>query len=145
MPYVAHPSASVLPPPETKMWRFMSFEKFADMLLSSSLYFSQAQILRNIDPFEGALPDLNLASYRQLSEDPDLLRTLLGINSDDILEAYRQLFAFDAVVERRRIWRYITYINCWHMSDHESALLWSAYAKNGVAVESSVLSIRREH
>ena len=70
MPYVAHPSASALPPPETKIWRFMSFEKFADMLLSSSLYFSQAQILRNIDPFEGALPDLNVASFGNFQRIP---------------------------------------------------------------------------
>ena len=50
MPYVAH-SVFEPPPDNTKIWRFMNFQKFVSMITDSSLSFSRLDKLG--DPFEG--------------------------------------------------------------------------------------------
>jgi len=34
-------------------------------------------------------------------------------------------------------WKQWTFVNCWQQSDHENALMWSAYARHGVAIRTT--------
>jgi hypothetical protein len=44
-------------PPDSenaKIWRYMSFDRYKDMLSSSSLYFCEGNKLKENDPYEGS-------------------------------------------------------------------------------------------
>lgn len=114
MPYEPH--HSVTPPPKgAKLWRYMDFTKLVSLLDKRSLFFSRADLLG--DPFEGSFSRKTVEA-RQQGDFPQI--------AWDILSA----------IHRRHIRD--TYVNCWHMSDHESAAMWKLYlASDGVAIQSS--------
>lgn len=99
------------------IWRYMDFTKFVALLESSSIFFSRADLFEDI--FEGSLPKGNLINqaliYREIPE-------------DQRLNAIQQMSEF-----RRRV-RTSTFINCWHMNQHESAAMWKLYAKTNEAI-----------
>lgn len=47
LPGILHPS------PKDTLWRYLSFEKFASLLSTKSLYFATADQFKDQDPFEG--------------------------------------------------------------------------------------------
>ena len=92
--------------PDIKVWRYMDFTKYVSMLVSKALFFPRVSDLN--DPFEGSFSRGN-ARMRQL-----VYQYKKPIN--DIGRFLREL----------RDW---VVVSCWHMSEHESAAMWSLYSK----------------
>lgn len=96
----------------------MDFSKFVDLLDSYCLYFSRLSILRQLDPYEGSLVPFD---YRyEKGETSKIVKELdEGLSND-------------------------TFVNCWCLSDVESAALWKLFSKNdeGIAIKSTVARLQ---
>jgi hypothetical protein len=107
------------------IWRYMDLAKYLSMLEGRSLFFARAPQLG--DPFEGSSPKMmvdsreyiraNRASDAALADWKDTPESFF----DSIANAYREMVP-----------RYL--INCWHMSEHESAAMWKLYSSSNEAV-----------
>ena len=118
----------------------MSLAKFLSTITTSSLHFCQAIILRETDPYEGSLPLPNLRLH-QLMADEKFARQFLRIPDSDALPPnFKEFFSPAQTKSINSRFAATLYINCWHMSEHESAFLWSVYAStlDGVCVKSTV-------
>jgi hypothetical protein len=141
MPFEPHPSAGELPPRDTQIWRFMSLTKFLSLITSSSLYFAQTLALRDVDPFEGSLPRPNRMYHELMSTNDDFARQQMGLPQEQPVSLQmRHAFSPETWAQIQRVQAATTYVNCWHISQVESAFLWQNYASlsEGVAVRSTV-------
>jgi hypothetical protein len=102
---------------EIFVWRYMDFTKFVSLLETKSLFFCQADCFD--DSFEGSLPKGNLINRNQIYS--------------QIPENQREYAISQMTFHRKRMLSH-TYINCWHMNEHESAAMWKLYAKTNEAV-----------
>lgn len=103
----------IKPDMSSKIWRYMDFFKFVDLISSKKLFLCKPSDLG--DPFEGAVP----AAIRNA-----LGRAGMGSLANHI---------YSAVGEN-------IYINCWHKSEYESDAMWKIYALNkaGIAIQTTV-------
>ena len=107
-----------LPPDEgTKVWRYMTLDRFQSLLQASALYFAAAR--QFTDQYEGAISRID--NQRRAAHWSDV-----GAGNH-ISEAFEEL-------------RRLTKISCWHMSDHESEAMWRLYVAEGrgVAVQTTI-------
>jgi hypothetical protein len=111
---------------ESKVWRYMDLAKFAQMLEYRGLFF--VRLDRLLDPFEG------FNGVRG--------RSLLSIFDDDprSREKVREFFQSNFVDGRQRI-----IVNCWCLSDWESAAMWTQFGKtaDAVCVRSTYAKLRQ--
>jgi len=107
---VVHPIFSEIPPPDAKLWRYLSFAKFASLLHSQKLHFTRVDRLD--DHFEGVWPRSDLEYWQQ-----PLFRTF------DVPSFTKQFKCNVAA-------------SCWVESPHESAAMWRLYTpgEEGVAI-----------
>lgn len=116
------PAAKMAPPkasPDMTIWRYTSIHAFLVLMRDQVLMFHQFKKLQESDAREGmAVEGFWNSVERQQDRDITNLREM-GENS------------------RERL-LYFTYANCWNMADHESALMWKAYAPGGIAIETTV-------
>lgn len=101
------------------LWRYLSAERLLDLLDSQELFFCHLPFLE--DGLEGALTARtreHLASWFQAQ------------NKSSKSQAYAE------VEEYQRTQRFF-YVNCWHMNDYESYLMWKAYGNRGFAIETN--------
>lgn len=98
--------------PNARLWRYMDFTKYVELISSRMLYFCRSDLFR--DPYEGTLTNRNIDSYNN-SE--------FGV---EMVEIYKRM-------------PHCTFINCWHMNQFESAAMWDLYAKTNesVAIETT--------
>lgn len=103
-----------LPPTNTdiRIWRYMDFTKFAAMLEDKALFFSRIDMLN--DPFEG--------SFSRANEE---LRPLVYKNNPALPIKVSKL------IKELRQW---VVVNCWHVSEYESAAMWELYSKSNEAI-----------
>jgi len=116
--YVSHHELEI-PSGETKIWRYLDFVKFVSLLDKKALFFCRADMLG--DPFEGSFSKANVR-----------LRPMVYKGDSEIdLKQYS--------LTLKEIPRF-TIINCWNISPHESAALWSLYSRTGqgIAIQSTV-------
>ena len=109
-------------PDGTVISRYFKFERFVDILETHSLWFSRP--FRFEDQWEGLFPPSYVRRTRQYAD-------ANGISFEE----------FDQDFRRRLLrHRYAHFVNCWHMSDHESDAMWKLYAlaKTGIAIQSTV-------
>lgn len=100
------------------------------MLLTNSLFFTR--ISRLEDPVEGKLTHYDIEIEQKGME---YLKSRWGENWTEITG--------DATPERRKFQEKLrkeSIINCWHMNDYESALMWKSYSgyNYGIAIQSTV-------
>lgn len=110
-----HPAFSQPQDRSVKLWRYMDFTKFVLMLDTSSLYFSRADLLG--DPFEGSYSKGNV-----------IMRPIVYRNVQKPENMFEQMTQLSKWI---REW---TFVNCWHMNEHESAAMWRLYAKSDEAI-----------
>lgn len=101
----------------TSVWRYFKVDRLISSLSSRQMYFPAASQFE--DPFEGATMVIKkdiMALDERLHEDD------MGTNN-----AFRELCR-------------LTKINCWHISEYESYLMWAYYAQDckGVAIKTTV-------
>lgn len=108
-----------------KIWRYMDFVKLVDLLDKSALFFPRADRLG--DPFEGSHGRAYVAEMRSaFKEDKDSEQLLRNLGA-----AYRKIVKF-------------TFLNCWHINEHESAAMWNSHIKSsrGIAIQSSIAALK---
>lgn len=105
---------------DIKIWRYLDFTKLVSILDKRALFFIRSDLLTDI--FEGSYPKVNI-------ENPTfkLLDEQTGENISEKLS------------EIRRNFRKLTFLNCWHINNYESAAMWKLYLKSdeGVAIQST--------
>jgi hypothetical protein len=108
---VQHPLFRDKPPPEAKLWRYLSFAKFASLLDSGLLHFTRVD--KFDDHFEGAWPQQDIVAWQRMQ----------GFNVPAFTEHVRKSVA----------------VSCWIESEYESAAMWGLYtaAREGVAIVTS--------
>jgi hypothetical protein len=99
---------------DSAIWRYINLTKFLDLIRTSELYFARADKLN--DPFEGSWP---LGAIKR--------RRARYVDSEKTFEWLSRGFLSGS------------YLNCWHMSEYESAAMWNLYlnASEGIAIRST--------
>jgi hypothetical protein len=120
--YVEHP---LFDSPSTmqRVWRYMDIAKFVSLLDTHALFFARAD--RVSDAWEGAY------TIENVRRRPDVFGC--GEQNGESSETLRCLSAF------HRSMMLHTFLNCWHLSEIESAGMWQLYAPRdgGIAVQST--------
>lgn len=106
---------------DVTIWRYLDFAKYLDLISTSELFFCRSDNLG--DPFEGSYPEKHLD--RRIEE----IKKSAGDFSREV-----QMYVLAGAEYRKYV-----YVNCWHMSEHESAALWRLYLQSneGVAILST--------
>jgi hypothetical protein len=94
-----------------KIWRYMNFDKYKDMISSSCLYFCEGNNVKQNDPYEGSY-----LSFELLKE----------VSEDDAVEFANKMKSCGPRIR----------INCWHLNEFESVAMWKIYGK-AVALQST--------
>ncbi len=120
-----HPVFKTPPNNNQKIWRYLDFTKFVDLLTSQSLFFGRVDLFEDV--FEGSNPQrtakMRNAQMAELSKQQVLLKHYSP-------EFYQEI----GIKEKKN-----NAINCWHMNDFESAAMWKLYVKSneGIAIQST--------
>ena len=114
------------PSPGAKLWRYMDFMKFIDLLDRKELFFARGDKLD--DAFEGSLPRVNSPARSHLFPHDA---------PEERIEEVRQ-----AILNIFKSSRSSISVNCWHENEYESAAMWQLYAKDngGIAVRTTFKS-----
>jgi len=115
--------------PGILIWRYMDFPKFVALLDAHCLFFARADLLG--DPFEGSLSGPSIRARLRFFDEEIAPRGTMS--RDEWLKTFSH--------EAMRRW---TYINCWHMNEHQSAAMWNVYGRTGagIAVQSTFARLR---
>lgn len=105
------------PKPEVPVWRYIGYSKFNWIIQTRQLHFHQAADFR--DPYEGGIPEAVEQKHKESG----------GTN-----------FSYEEYKEVAEYTREITFLNCWHINDSESAAMWDLYgpSNRSIAIESTV-------
>lgn len=93
-----------IPDNDQKIWRYMDFSKYVDMLTTNTLYFTRADKLE--DPYDCSAMQFLGDRYKA---NPQGKERTCQVNT------FERLFV---------------YLNCWHMNSVQSAALWKLYSEN---------------
>ena len=98
------------------IWRYLDLPKFVSLLQTRRLYLARGD--RFDDPFEGSLtlPDQARRDY------------LLSLAQKQGIDAERMAQKVIPTLKKK------TFIQCWHISDHESIAMWKIYSARGVGI-----------
>lgn len=131
MPASMHPVFSHPENKDAKICRYMDFVKYVSMLENGGLYFCRADKLG--DSFEGSVPEKNIEGEKQFYSSGQFP----GLSSEQLAELLKSQSS-----TRRRMREQI-YLNCWHVSESESAAMCSLYSKSNeaIAIQSSFHSL----
>ena len=105
-----------------KIWRYMDFSKYVDMLTTKTLFFTRADKLE--DPYDCSWMQFFGEPYKQLPSQAK--------------EWARKVNTFE---------RLFVYLNCWHINDHQSAALWKLYSENKyetIAIQTTFVKLKSE-
>ncbi|WP_155920422.1 DUF2971 domain-containing protein [Methylobacter luteus] len=134
--FLPHPNLNT-PEDSQIVWRYMSFEQFVSLLLNKSLWFARGSILKNLDRYEGQLPERNL----KIPPEELMVKLYPGVSlrEDEIRRFVESHRMFQEIV------RVNTLVNCWNMFDHESHSMWKVYGKgnNSIAIKSNIGALKK--
>ncbi|GAB3602501.1 hypothetical protein [Microbacterium aureliae] len=108
-----HPSFSNHPEDSESVWRYMDLARYLSLLQTSALHFARSDQMS--DRWEGAIGQLNV----------ERRSALYG-------EDFAAMYA-NSGLKRANIMRLI-HMNCWHLSEVESAAMWDIYQREGRGV-----------
>lgn len=101
---------------KSKLWRYLDFTKFVDLIINKRLYFRRIDLYE--DPYEGYISE----SYKtDLSSQYSYLKKELKLseeNYDDLLHSH--INGLEAIP-------FYSYASCWNLGDVESAAMWKLY------------------
>jgi hypothetical protein len=114
-----------------KVWRYMSFSRFAWLLQKKQLWLSRADLLG--DPWEISLAGNQLEHV--ISRHPPTTLPLPDLMPETAMQQSERII---------KMWRRQTFVNCWSASEHESHALWRIYCRSadGVAVQTTLARLR---
>ena len=113
------------------LWRYISFEKFVNMLATKSLFFTKAN--KYDDPFEGYIHKVTIDTINNI---------IHNINITDWDNAY-----ISKLIDMRKkgeIQGNDVMCNCWHKNDDESMAMWEKYhiRNNGIAIKTTMEKLK---
>jgi hypothetical protein len=108
-----------IPKPQTVIWRYASLHTFLTLLTERRLMFHQFKKLEENDAREGMAIEGFWESMPDRTND-------WKERSEESLKALR----------------YTCYASCWSMSKIENALMWRGYARQGIAIKTTVKQLR---
>lgn len=137
--------------PELEIWRYVSIEKYIDMLHTKTLYFSPLSFFEKSDPFDGYIPVVGLTAMASIinkqiapfqkfidAVTPELNKTgqsdKVKLVNDKIKESIIQgKYGFKKISS-------CIAVNCWFLGDYESEAMWKIYSDNGkgIALRSTI-------
>jgi hypothetical protein len=129
-----------------KIWRYVDFAKFVDMLATRSLYFACTSQMS--DPYEGWMPRSHIAALASMHE-AYLKQLKDACDAALVFKPGLDPAAFDGILEdARRKFHLPTLLrevnlkfglSCWHINDDESEAMWRLYSSvgSGIAIEST--------
>ncbi|WP_311781314.1 MULTISPECIES: DUF2971 domain-containing protein [Pantoea] len=146
--------------PEIKLWRYMSLDKFIDILATRELFFTPLAFYSKTDPFEGLIPKVAMdAIAGVIQKSAEMIKSVSSQTTQFINERKAAGILIDpAVLERHKdllqkeeqhmplmektyfkIMQSVT-VNCWHMNEFESEGMWRLYSdtNKGVAIQTNV-------
>ena len=116
------------------LWRYISFEKFVNMLATESLFFTRAY--KYDDPFEG---------YIHIEVTISTLNSLIhNINNTEWDNAHELVVgAIENRIQREEQGKDVM-CNCWHKNDDESMAMWEKYhlRNNGIAIKTTMEKLK---
>jgi hypothetical protein len=112
-----HPIFHDVPPPETRLWRYLSFAKIIALFQTRRLHFTRVDQFD--DHFEGAWPKSDLERFAELE-------------GGQVIPTVTKAVRLGAAA------------SCWFASDHESAAMWRLYAagEEGVAITTTAAKLQ---
>lgn len=115
---------------QTRVWRYMSFSKFAWAIQNRCLWLCRADLLG--DPWEISLSGAQL----QHVIDTHPIAPIDEAPRETAIERVRRIIG---------LWRGVTFINCWNRSPHESNALWKIYCENsdGVVLQTTYEKLKK--
>lgn len=121
-----HPVFNFPPNEDQKIWRYMDFTKFIDLLITKSLYFCRVDLFDDI--FEGSVT-------RITAKKRDGLSPVRDKKGEIISDFWKNI----SIQSRKQ-----NAINCWHMNNQESAAMWKLYlnSNEGIAVQSTFKKLK---
>lgn len=137
MPVESHPSFIAPASATATIWRYMDLAKFLSLLERSALYFPRVDKLAVADPYEGYYTNTHATIARlDVNALPEEVRTQKFGNGQTLKEIFGQ---FQSSEPLARAMRETTFVNSWHMLEHESAAMWALYlrSEDGIAVRST--------
>lgn len=122
------------PEDEKKIWRYLDFIKFFDLISTNTLFFPSADKLG--DPFEGSYPKA-WKEYFNANIDKIFIP-----ETWDIIDRNSAPKDFSRA---RRLQRKFVAISCWNMQEEESAALWNIYTSTigGIALQTTVANLKK--
>ena len=116
--YKEHPCCKSPDKESTMIWRYMDFCKFESLLDNKALFFAKSSNFE--DPLEGLFSDATLDDLFSLakSHDRNSIENWLAENLSPISKYMKEM----------------TFINCWHVSEYESAAMWKLYSKDKAGI-----------
>lgn len=138
---------------EDVLWRYLPLEAFISMLDTNSLYFSPLHAYKESDPYEGYIPRVAMEALasvssngqKQILKSIDLFEQRIGpgVGVDEIAAMREDAMKFNQ--QRKEDYKNIMsclMVNCWHKNKHESEAMWGLYSRSGVAIRTTVGSIK---
>lgn len=131
-----NPLQHIAPPGHNEIvWRYLTPQKFTDLLQRSALFFPKVARLRKDDPLEGSVP-LKEAEFRKKDAYRQFKFPLIGTKD------YHQMQSNEQGTKdyHELVYPQMTVVSCWHMRSHESKPMWDRYANidKSVAIRSTV-------
>ena len=111
--------------PDQKVWRYIDTTKFLDLINSNSLFFTRTDLFEDV--YEGSLTKKSVEARTKYYELLDQMTKTPTEYTPDFYNRYNQALKSEIA------------LNCWHMSDYESAAMWKLYLKSneGIAIQST--------
>jgi len=138
MPFKEHSRFQSPDSKDSNIWRYMNLAKYLSLLEKRCLYFTRLDQLYEMDPFEGHYSHINMELHNSRYQDlPDDLKKRHHLKNETV---------FNKVVESQKyIFNYVnnakkaTFVNSWHMKEHESVAMWKIYSCNneGISIQST--------
>lgn len=152
--YSSHPSFGLpLADSSVKVWRYLDFTKFIALIRDRALFFASPALLD--DPFEGSLTAADIEA-KKVARSKRLYEYAgpVGFEMDGLygdpdpeINYRRVLNDFNRTEQSRESSTpnlASIGVNCWHLSEVESAAMWDVYVRSGkgVAVQSTVARLK---
>ncbi len=150
MPYQKSPYFDT-PPPESKIWRYMSIDKFMAMFSEELLYFPNIYAFN--DRYEGTLSNKSLEEVYKTNlldeentpikqdevffEEIDFLESPLGKRDKEVF--LKELHSFRTLLYDFS--NYLMFCNCWFIRDTESHAMWAEYgdkSPTSIAIQTTI-------
>jgi len=122
--YKPHSKLEISNPDSSKIWRYMNFDKFQNMIEDTSLFFCRADKLG--ERWEGIFPKKTINKY--------------GLKEKKILSSNGNTYTPKEWHKLKELRSHL--INCWHVNSDESYEMWKTYTSKNDNISAKSIAIQ---